>query len=105
MTVNIKRLPSLDRMGRRSIPYRINLGKETFDRMLVNVPETQRAYYEDKAEVLGAPAVDVVLPEEVAVSISFDCPKKAVKDMYEISINNKLFATADILQNVVKALA
>lgn len=104
--VVINRMEPINRMGRVSVPFQINLSHEGFERFLNAVPRSQRKFYEDRAEALGAPVVEVTLPEDA-------CPdefhlfqeKEAVEEMYNNAISSHMFAAADILHNVRKVVA
>lgn len=94
----------INRMGLTSVPFRINLGQSGFDRFLNEVPMGARDFYEERAQGFGKPEVEVVVPEALAHGLGADEPTKAIKRLYEASIQNRLYATADTLRSVAKVV-
>lgn len=103
--VKIHQMNPMNRMGRVSVPFRINLSPEGFDRFLNTVPLSQREYFQERAISMGEPAVEVVLPETYLDSFDDTDPRLTVLEMYSHAMESKNFATADILLNVTKVVA
>lgn len=103
--VRVNQMEPQNRMGRISVPFRISFSPEGFDRFLNTVPLGQRNFFEDRAQSMGEPAVEVNLPETYQADIHSGDPRLAVLDMYSLAMENKMFATADVLLHVTKVVA
>lgn len=87
-------------LGRVRVSFSINLGESGFRRFLSNLPDNQAQYYQERAELLKEPVVEVTMPDGFQDTFDLADPIPAIQEMRAMSRHHNLNTTAYVLDRL-----